>query len=127
MLKPDKTETVLNEGRYGNSNFNCWGATLYLLTKTQKLRWIERQKMQRFLEERTITVRGKRQVGDIVVLYYAPSWLPDGERVLTHTAVYVGNDEYIHKKGGNISEITDIRGIKKSYRYINVVERRRMK
>lgn len=70
---------------------------------------VENYKMMEILTERTIIVEFKeRQRGDILVIYKGGKWLH-------HTAVYLGNKKFFHKRGMNTSEITDIKGIVRIY------------
>lgn len=89
---------------YYREDFNCWGATAFVLGITDNLRWIENYKMMEILTEKTEIVRTEEiQRGDILVIYES-KWLH-------HTAVYLGRGKYFHKRGMNTSEITDIDGV----------------
>lgn len=101
-----------NKGKvhYYAGDFNCWGATAFVLGMTDRLYWIENYKMMEILTEKTIVVEYKdRQRGDILVVYEGSGeWL-------CHTAVYLGRKKFFHKRGMNTSEIADIGGIVRIY------------
>lgn len=122
MLKQRRLYYANNRGkaRYYASDFNCWGATAFVLGITDRLRWIENYNMMEILTEQTIIVEFKeRQRGDILVIYKGGKWLH-------HTAVYLGHKKFFHKRGMNTSEITDIGGIVRIYG-TDKIEYRRVK
>lgn len=110
-LKRNRLYYANNRGkqRYHSGDFNCWGATAFVLGMTDNLVWIECGTMMNILTEKTTVVEYKeRQRGDILVIYEGGKWLH-------HTAVYLGRKKFFHKRGMNTSEITDIRGIVRIY------------
>lgn len=112
MLKQRRLYYANNrgKGRYHADDFNCWGATAFVLGITDRLRWIGNYRMVDILTEHTIIVDfTERQRGDILVVYEGSGlWL-------CHTAVYLGRKKFFHKRGMNTSEITDIGGIVRIY------------
>lgn len=87
--------------------FNCWGATLFTLGARRKLEWVECREMENWLMENTRPIHRPRKQGDILVV----------ERYdLEHTAVYIGDGKYFHKRGPNTAEITDLAGVRRIYK-----------
>ena len=122
-----KTTTNLNKqrvyysnrkGRFPTWGFNCWGATMFVLNVTARLRWVYEWNMREFLEEETEAVVDKIQAGDILVMWSGFN--------LWHTAVYIGNHKFFHKKGSNCAEITTLDGVKREYPEADRIEYRRM-
>ena len=112
MLKQRRLYYANNRGKviYYRRDFNCWGATAFVLGIEDKLKWIEEEEMVGILEENTTIVETEaRQRGDILTIY------DGGGYRLSHTAVYLGRGKFFHKRGMNISEITDIGGIIRIY------------
>ena len=107
-----------NEGNHaGGGYFNCWGSTLYLLGLSDKLEWVERGMMDRFLHHKTKKVdKSKIMRGDIFAMWH--------RGYLEHTAVYLGNGRYFQKRGSNTSEITSKKGIFRIYKADKVEYRR---
>ena len=100
------------KGKYGGLQFNCWGATAFILGIEHRLRWIETREMDNILEEYTeIISEHERKRGDILTIYENRYYRDE----LSHTAVYLGREKYFQKKGGNGSEITDIHGVIRIY------------
>ena len=93
-----------SRGKNGTTDFNCWGATLFVLGMTHRLDWIERYEMEELLDDNAHNIKAdERTRGDILAL-----WV-DG--CLIHTAVYMGRNKFFHKRGMNNSEITKLDGI----------------
>ena len=92
---------------YERPYFNCWGATMFVLGGADRLNWLSGWRMQQWLDQNTREIYRPRKPGDIVAVH---AW------GLEHTAVYIGNSKYFHKQGGNVSEITDLAGIRRTYR-----------
>ena len=100
-----------SRAKYPTGAFNCWGATLFVLGEIDRLRWVELTEMSSWIRERTKEVEQEEiMIGDVVVLTYDDS-LYD----LEHTATYIGNGKFFHKKGSNYGEITDLDGVYESY------------
>ena len=50
-------------------SFNCWGATMYVLEQKKELRWVNRDSIEEFLNEKTkIVQENDLKIGDILVL-----------------------------------------------------------
>ena len=104
-------------GKYGGLQFNCWGATAFILGIENRLRWIETLEMDNILKEYTeIISEHERKRGDILTIY--------DRYELSHTAVYLGREKYFQKKGRNGSEITDIYGVIRIYGNYKIEYRR---
>ena len=90
-------------------DFNCWGATLFVLGRVDDLHWAENEEMADFIENETEPTKPTEyiEVGDILVLF-------ENERIL-HTAVYLSEDKLFHKVGGKHSEFTDFEGVTDEY------------
>lgn len=97
-----------NRGKHSTYDFNCWGATLYVLGDRDRLKWVDHREMDEFLVEETEPIYRPAKKGDILTVSV---W---GR--LTHTAVYMGNGRYFHKRGSNSAEITNLAGVRKIYR-----------
>jgi len=124
-LNTERVNIANERGKDGWDNtFNCWGATLYCLNMDSELLWIDKEEMTEFLDIHTkeIDDAPNLKVGDILAMYRDDDhYYGSG---LCHTAVYLGNGKYFHKKGGGISEITDEIGILDSYHYDKAEYRR---
>ena len=98
------------EGKSGNGDFNCWGATLFVLDAIDELYWAENNEIAEFIENETKPIDKKDvQEGDILALYY-----PRSQRI-SHTAVYISKRKLFHKVGGCESEYTSKAGVKRRY------------
>lgn len=94
-----------------NGNFNCWGATLYVLNEYKRLEWVEMGDMQDWLDENTTRIdQSDIKRGDILSIT-----LHSFISCLEHTAIYLGRGRYFHKVGGLWSEITTVDGITAIY------------
>ncbi len=89
--------------------FNCWGATTYVLEIHNRLNWLDVWTMEQILEDRTEPVKGKIKIGDILVLR-------DNWDELQHTAIYIGGGKYYHKKGSDISEYCSLNDVLSAYK-----------
>lgn len=110
-LNPRRVNYANSRGNNAPSihRFNCYGATRFVLGQAKRLYWTTFSEMQRWLDDNTIKIYRPSKPGDIVTVHvYRDKWLQ-------HTAVYIGNGKYFHKKGSNISEITDLKGIRQTY------------
>jgi hypothetical protein len=110
-LKRNRLYYANNRGkqRYHASDFNCWGATAFVLGMMDNLVWLGDDMMIDILTKRTFIINNEdRQRGDILVIY-------EDDDYLTHTAVYLGHKKFFHKRGRNTSEITDMGGIVRIY------------
>lgn len=87
--------------------FNCWGATKFVLGANDRLEWVNGWEMQRWLKLATGEIYRPAKAGDILAVW---------EYGLSHTAVYLGNGKYFHKRESNTSEITTLAGVRKIYR-----------
>jgi hypothetical protein len=120
------------KGSRGTGYFNCWNATLYILSKVDELYWAEHEEIEQFIYGETYEV-GEAQAGDILVLFgnYYEDYddLEDDEEPdekILHTAVYVTKDKLFHKMGGMESEFTDIDGVMETYYNAQRIEIRRI-
>lgn len=108
VLNNERLNTANEQGAYPTWGFNCWGATLFVLEGDDSLRWVEDDEMTDWLYDNTDPIEEPTKDGDILVLWrYGSLW---------HTAVYMGEGQYFHKKGSNEAEITDISGVFGAYR-----------
>lgn len=92
-----------------NFNFNCWGATLYILDQRKSLLWINNVTMKQFLIDNTVITNEKKK-GNILCLY-------SGKVTLKHTAVYLDNVTLWHKRGVQQGEQTTEEEIYKLYKH----------
>ena len=105
------------QGRNGNSGFNCWSATLFILGVEESLRWVWGHEMQEFLDKNTVEVsEDELQMGDILVMHQYG--------FIKHTALYVQPNVFFHKRGTNSSESTTLEGVCKTYRNMTITYRR---
>jgi len=136
-MKTILNETRMNEakeqGKGGTSQFNCWGCTLFILDISEDLYWVDNEEITKFIDCNTSIII-KPKIGDILVLYVYPDveWLdeedvdPDILRI-SHTAVYVGDGKWFHKRGCNQSEFVTEKEIKEVYYEYEIREYRRIK
>jgi len=106
MYLKQKAEYIQNLGH--TRKLNCWGATLLLLKEKRRLGWVSEERMEKFLKQKTMNVNKGFKIGDIAVFR-------DGYDVLQHTATYVGNGEWFHKRGGLDSRKERLLEIAKDY------------
>jgi len=99
------------KGENGGGDFNCWGATLFVLGVNDELYWADNDEITQFIEEETEEVKDKKNIqeGDILILYY-----PQSTRI-SHSAVYISKRKLFHKVGGNESEFTSKAGVRRRY------------
>lgn len=78
---------------------NCWSTTLYTLGASDKIKFVNDEQMEEWLNSNTKRISHKsgdieKQFGDVLVLenHY------DGRIRVSHTAIYLGNDLYWHQK-----------------------------
>lgn len=76
-----------------NPKFNCWGATQYALGQRKRWGWVGAEVMWRWINTKTTPVEGELQEGDVLVISCATY------NKLIHTAVYMGNGKWFHKRG----------------------------
>jgi hypothetical protein len=99
--------------KMGNTRkLNCWGATLLILKEKNRLEWVTARRMDKFLKRRTKNVNDANKglkLGDILVIR-------DKDSELVHTAVYVGNDNWFHKRGALNSQYDHSRDIVLRYK-----------
>lgn len=101
------TEVFQNAKDRGTRSYNCWGATMYLLDGGE-LRWVEDGEMKRYIDsDRFEDIDKPTQVGDVLVI-------KDGKELI-HTATYLDNGNYLHKKGSNVSELAKLEQIRDTY------------
>lgn len=121
LINERNLEIAHNEGKTGNGGFNCWNATLFVLGKTDELYWSDNFEIADFINEETFTIPSPSK-WDILVLYDFPSsyWAeeqgidPEILRIC-HTAVYIGNGQWFHKRGESQSEFATENEIKEIY------------
>lgn len=101
-------------------DFNCWGATQYILDKNPELEWIDKEAMEEFLDDNTVIIEKEDlKRGDILCLYDSIG--------LSHTAVYIRNGVYFHKKGCNNGEYATLESITDIYYNYEYIEFRRLR
>lgn len=122
ILNYSNMEKAKAESIGSNGLFNCWGATLYVLNKIETLEWIDGYEMRHFLDNETFSIdESQLQIGDILVLN--SEYAPEGE--LLHTAVYIGNNLFYHKRGQCNSAEASLAEILEEYcDYISIEYRR---
>lgn len=115
---------VLNMAGEGTRDFNCWGASQYVLKVRDTLGWIETFEMSRWLSDNTEVVKTP-EVGDILALFGDH---PAVGKLLIHTAVYLGDGKYLHKLGAARAEQVSLQGVLKAYKELcDAHELRRLK
>lgn len=125
VLNKTNLKIANKEGKGQNASFNCWGATLFVLNATNCLEWTNDYEMEYFLETKTFPIyEYQLKEGDILVLYGDEYF---GENQLSHTAVYIGNGEYWHKKGELEAETIRLEEILDIYYDYDRIEYRRIK
>lgn len=110
-----KVTKLLNSFPQGS---NCWGTTLFVLGQQKNRKAVTALVMDSFIKIYTKKIK-KPQVGDILVLRYkSDSSAQRSEdnhyalcreaRLLSHTAIYIGQGKYLHQAGygGPIREDT---------------------
>jgi len=115
-------------------DFNCFGAVMFALDLRPDLSWLE-EDFNDFIFDKTQTelVEGNWRVGDILVMYeewdtfYYPENPTNSDWMPIHAAVYVGQNKFFHKRGGNISEFVTLTQIKSIYNNYEFYEHRRLK
>lgn len=101
--------------------FNCWGATLFCLNEIEELEWISQTEMEDYLNTHTVKVDNKFKKGDILALFNEDDEYVreleefSGECGLLHTAVYLYQDKFFHKRGGLNAEIATLEQILADY------------
>lgn len=120
VINESNLNTANEQGQHYETqdNFNCWGATLYVLNKIGYLEWSSQKKITNFIYDDTFTVDDIKK-GDIFVLY------SNGK--IIHTAVYTGKNILFHKRGGSTSEFVSEDRVKCIYDEYDKYEIRRLK
>ena len=98
---------AIREWKNAKGWYNCWGATLFILEKTDELYWVENCEIKDFIDNET-EEKGDWdiEVGDILVLWGERSWCEDNEDSfgIIHTAVFLTPTKLFHKVGGEQAE-----------------------
>lgn len=96
MLSNTRIEHVLGMGNTSTQDYNCWGATMFVLGAKDHLTWVDNPEISDWLMANCEPVK-KPEVGDVLGLFFKD----DAKKVarLMHTAVYIGNGRYLHKLG----------------------------
>lgn len=113
-----KVADELGQNYATQDDFNCWGATLFVLAKIRILKWSSCREITEFIKDDTFKVKDKKK-GDILVLYQFNK--------IVHTAVYVTKNKLFHKRGLNKSEFDTECGVKAIYDEHDKFEIRRLK
>lgn len=120
LINQSNLEEAHERGKEGNGRFNCYCTSLFVLGKREELYWIDCPEITVFINNNTIEVT-EIQEGDILVMYakdnlkeYLEQQNEDG-LIIIHTAVYIGNEEWFHKKGGNGSSFVTEEEVRDSY------------
>lgn len=95
MLSQNRINQMTKAASSGyNNKFNCWGATKFALGHLTKYQWVKEDAMMAWLNQKTFQLkpRAKLQSGDILVIQKSNGYL-------LHTAIYLGNRLWFHKKG----------------------------
>lgn len=113
-------------GQSPTRSFNCHGATAYVthLADTNDLRWIQPDDMAPLLQNNTTEIQPLDiQRGDILALF--DSRHNDFDKLI-HTATYLGQGNYWHKRGSAASEHTTLSGVIDTYNeYVHLQHYRR--
>lgn len=114
MLSDIRIEHVLGMGNGSTSDYNCWGATMFLVGAKDNLAWVEQIEIGEWLVDNTQPVkRTDIRAGDILALFDRSD---EKERMsLVHTAVCVGNGKFLHKLGQQRATLDTQRGVIKHY------------
>jgi len=121
LLNGTNIKKAHRQGKDGTCEFNCWGTTLFILSQTDKLEWVGSTYMKPFLKNKTMPkVNQGFEKGDILVLW-GNAWHSNGveHKELIHTAVYVGNGKFFHKKGMDESCYDTLEDVLHSYLHDN--------
>jgi hypothetical protein len=116
-----KVSYANNSNNRVRSDYNCWGATQFVLGFAKRLRWIENHEMYEWLNENTHRIYRPSKWGDILAIYYSDA--DDRPWGLKHTAVYMGNGQYFHKRGACPAQIVTLKEIKETYSGVCVFTR----
>ena len=108
ILNQSNLQEAESLGSNGDSSFNCWGGTLFVLDKSEILDWVCCEDMAEFLDENTFIVENRKS-GDILALYCYDR--------LVHTAVFIDENTLWHKKGCNRSEYASEEEVKECYKH----------
>lgn len=104
VINKRNLEVAHENGQRGNSSFNCWGATLFVLGVIKDLYWADNEEIADFVDEHTYKVN-KPKSGDLLILRYT-----EGGRIM-HSGLYIDSSTIFHKRGANQSEYTNIDGV----------------
>lgn len=122
LINESNLNTAHEEGKQGNGGFNCYGAMLYALGKSEVLDWVCGDSITEFIDNNTVVVdEADIKKGDILVLYgYEEDCLgnvleEDEDPCIIHTALYIERNLLFHKKGMEESEYTTKEGVYEIY------------
>lgn len=96
MLSNTRIEHVLGMGNTFTQDYNCWGATMFVLGAKDHLTWVDNPEISDWLMANCKPVK-RPQIGDVLGLFYRNE--SDKTAFLVHTAVYIGDGRYLHKLG----------------------------
>lgn len=90
--------------------FNCWSFTSFLMGWMTKVEWMNESTILHLLKEHARQV-DNLQPGDIIGFFYY--WDTDDDpspfsHGISHTAVYLGDNQILHKPGGLPIAIDDL-------------------
>lgn len=107
-----RVQHVLGMGTQ-TTDFNCWGATMFLANASPTLGWVDYNDMGEWIKSNLTPIR-KHQArqGDILALFSGDK---DHLR-LVHTAYKVGPNQYVHKMGRNVARLETLAGVLGEYR-----------
>ena len=94
------------KGALPTIDFNCWGATLFVLGQSDTLEWVDSWHMINWLCRETKPIKKATSLGDILVI---------SDHSLEHTATYIGRGLWFHKRGSNKAEILSMAEVLEIY------------
>lgn len=115
MLSNTRIEHVLGMGSTFTQDYNCWGATMFVLGAKDHLTWVDNPEISDWLMANCEPVK-RPQIGDVLGLFYKD----DAKKIarLMHTAVYIGNGRYLHKLGQQKAVVEPLAKVIAHYRNV---------
>ncbi len=93
-------------------DYNCHGLTLWLLGHESSLKWVETDTFEQFLKivKKQEAKKPERKKGELLVIAV-------DDHSNSHSAIYLGDGKYLHKKGSGQIEILEWPEVRKTYNY----------
>lgn len=116
MMSPTRVDHVLNMAGSSTQDFNCWGATMFIEQAKDRLGWVENQEISEWIQNDFEPIKKNAvREGDVLCLFDTDK---EKERMrLVHTAVCVGNGNFVHKLGQNRAQTDKLKGVLQHYVY----------